>query len=233
MTGQAELEFGIVIPVMDYIIKWTPLHFASEMDSALRNVGAIGLEESLLLMAAAGLQPHAPAVSGIERCMTGQAELEFGIVIPVMDYIIKWTPLHFASENGHFAVAELLAAKGADLEAKDEYDRTPVHMAAYKGHMAVLEVLSRKGARLEETDKDGDTPLHLAASEGHLRRFLLLSLKVSPKPKNRRGKTPQDVLKKPSETKNSNMKIFRSISQTHIMEKWVESERGRLTSRGK
>ncbi|ROT74830.1 hypothetical protein C7M84_006659 [Penaeus vannamei] len=92
--------------------------------------------------------------------------------------------------------------------------------------MTALEVLERKGARLEETTTDGgDTPLHLAASEGHLHVvFLLLSLKVSPEPKNRRGKTPQDVLKRPSATPNCDMEIFRDISKTQIMEKWIESE---------
>ncbi|XP_069971349.1 ELKS/Rab6-interacting/CAST family member 1 isoform X1 [Penaeus vannamei] len=95
--------------------------------------------------------------------------------------------------------------------------------------MTALEVLERKGARLEETTTDGgDTPLHLAASEGHLHVvFLLLSLKVSPEPKNRRGKTPQDVLKRPSATTNCDMEIFRDISKTQIMEKWIESERER------
>ncbi|XP_069971263.1 uncharacterized protein [Penaeus vannamei] len=95
--------------------------------------------------------------------------------------------------------------------------------------MTALEVLERKGARLEETTTDGgDTPLHLAASEGHLHVvFLLLSLKVSPQPKNRRGKTPQDVLKRPSATTNCTMEIFRDISKTQIMEKWIESERER------
>ncbi|ROT74829.1 hypothetical protein C7M84_006658 [Penaeus vannamei] len=95
--------------------------------------------------------------------------------------------------------------------------------------MTALEVLERKGARLEETTTDGgDTPLHLAASEGHLHVvFLLLSLKVSPQPKNRRGKTPQDVLKRPSATPNCDMEIFRDISKTQIMEKWIESERER------
>ncbi|ROT74826.1 hypothetical protein C7M84_006655 [Penaeus vannamei] len=103
---------------------------------------------------------------------------------------------------------------------------TPAHIAAYNGQMTVLEVLSRKGARLEETNKGGDTPLHDAAREGHLHVvFLLLSLKVSPQPKNRRGETPQDVLKRPSATTNCDMEIFRDISKTQIMEKWIESER--------
>ena len=86
--------------------------------------------------------------------------------------------------------------------------------------MTALEVLERKGARLEETTTDGgDTPLHLAASEGHLHVvFLLLSLKVSPQPKNRRGETPQDVLKRHSPTPNCNMEIFRDISKVFARE---------------
>nr|XP_027207061.1 ankyrin repeat domain-containing protein 1-like [Penaeus vannamei] len=154
-------------------------------------------------MAAAGLQPHAPAgdaeplsastpqVSGIERCMTGQAELEFGIVIPVMDYIIKWTPLHFASENGHFAVAELLAAKGADLEAKDQYEWTPLHFASRYGHFAVAELLAAKGADLEAKAQYGATPLHFASFNGHFAVAELLAAKGADLgAKDDRGATP-------------------------------------------
>ena len=36
-----------------------------------------------------------------------------------------WTPLHFAADKGHVQVAELLLAKGADIEAKDKVGATP------------------------------------------------------------------------------------------------------------
>ncbi|XP_069971696.1 poly [ADP-ribose] polymerase tankyrase-2-like isoform X2 [Penaeus vannamei] len=142
-----------------------------------------------------------------------------------------FAPLHRAAQYGHVEVIKLLATKGADLNVKNIWGVTPAHSAAYFGQMTALEVLERKGARLEETTTDGgDTPLHLAASEGHLHVvFLLLSLKVSPEPKNRRGETPQDVLKRHSPTPNCNMEIFRDISKTQIMKKWMEIERNRST----
>jgi len=33
-----------------------------------------------------------------------------------------WTPLHFASNNGHLSVVEYLIAHGADINAKDKSD---------------------------------------------------------------------------------------------------------------
>jgi ankyrin repeat protein len=39
-----------------------------------------------------------------------------------------------AAENGHAAVVKLLLEKGAELETKDDYDRTPLLWAAKNGH---------------------------------------------------------------------------------------------------
>ena len=56
------------------------------------------------------------------------------------------TPLHFATFKGHKEIAELLIAKGADLNAKDKKGRTPLFGAAQDGQKEIAELLIAKGA---------------------------------------------------------------------------------------
>jgi len=59
--------------------------------------------------------------------------------------------------------SELLIAKGADINAKDEYGWTPLHYAAIKGQKEVVELLIAKGADINSKNQSGETPLHEAA----------------------------------------------------------------------
>ena len=99
------------------------------------------------------------------------------------------TPLHGAARGGREAVARLLLAKGASVNAvsavKVEYDwnesveylyggETPLHMAAGRGHEAVVRLLLDKGAVVDAVDSRNDMPLHQAARGGHLAVVQLL-----------------------------------------------------------
>ena len=80
------------------------------------------------------------------------------------------TRLHMAAANGHKAVAELLIARGADVNRKAESESrylslTPLQLAAAGGHAALLRLLLEKGARLEAPG-DTDSPLYLAIERG-------------------------------------------------------------------
>ncbi len=76
------------------------------------------------------------------------------------------TPLHCAVRYGHKEVAELLIAKGADVNAKDTRGRTPMHCAARYGHKEVAELLIAKGADINAKDTRGRTPIALAINQG-------------------------------------------------------------------
>ena len=77
------------------------------------------------------------------------------------------TPLHWATVNGHKEVAELLIAKGADVNAKAGIsEKTPLHEAASSGHKEVVELLIANGADVNAKKKFGRTPLHGAATKG-------------------------------------------------------------------
>ena len=77
------------------------------------------------------------------------------------------TPLHFAAALGHKDVAELLLAKGADVNAKAYNGFVPLHVAAAKGQKDLAELLLAKGADVNAKDNDGMTPLHWAARYGY------------------------------------------------------------------
>lgn len=72
----------------------------------------------------------------------------------------SWTALHHAAVSGHRDVVELLIAKGADIDVKDEWERTPLLLAIErKKKDGVAELLITKRADVNVMGQDGDTSL--------------------------------------------------------------------------
>ena len=70
------------------------------------------------------------------------------------------TPLHWTKTE---EIAELLIAKGADVNAKDDWSgSTPLHRAATFGYKEIAELLIAKGADVNARTGSGETPLDLA-----------------------------------------------------------------------
>ena len=72
------------------------------------------------------------------------------------------TPLDMAIRNQHTEIAELLIAKGTDVNAKSNRGYTPLHEASKNEKTEILELLIAKGADVNANDDDGDTPLDYA-----------------------------------------------------------------------
>ena len=72
---------------------------------------------------------------------------------------------HRAAQKGHKEITELLIAKGADVNAKEEDGWTPLHYAVYEGYKEIAELLIAKGADVNAKEEDGWTPLHDAATK--------------------------------------------------------------------
>ncbi|KAF8540866.1 ankyrin repeat-containing domain protein [Trichophaea hybrida] len=54
--------------------------------------------------------------------------------------------LHVAARAGSDDIVELLVRKGANIEAKDQYNHTPLHNASVRGNFSVIRVLVENGA---------------------------------------------------------------------------------------
>ena len=102
------------------------------------------------------------------------------------------TPLHCAARYGHKEVAQLLIAKGADINAKDTRGRTPIDLAMNQGRKEIAKLLLSKsadvslhtaayigdlqrvqkfidgGANVDANDQTGQTALHYAAKAGQI-----------------------------------------------------------------
>ncbi len=74
--------------------------------------------------------------------------------------------MYFPALYGHIAIAELLLAHGADINAGAGKE-TALHGAASFGQAAMAEWLLEHGAQVNLLDFDGKTPLRLAVESDH------------------------------------------------------------------
>ena len=109
------------------------------------------------------------------------------------------SPLHRAieadwnteSDTENLEIVELLINKGADVNAKDEYDDTPLHLSINRN---IYELLIAKGADVNAKNCSGCTPLHSIIYEDKDSVALLISNGADLNSINEDGKTPLDFL---------------------------------------
>lgn len=75
------------------------------------------------------------------------------------------TPLHMASENANFSIAETFLFFGANPNATDKENNTPLHYVLERESEEVAELLLEYGADPTFKNVDGISPLDLAQSQ--------------------------------------------------------------------
>jgi ankyrin repeat protein len=86
------------------------------------------------------------------------------------------TPLHLAATLSHKDIAELLLAKAAKIDERDnESGSTALHYAARFGNKNVAELLIARGADIDAKDKEGRTPLYIAVHHDYKVAELLIN----------------------------------------------------------
>ena len=106
-----------------------------------------------------------------------------------------YTPLHHAVRPGGRELAELLIARGADVNARSNTGRTPLHAAAHVDRATdVARLLIAHGAEVNATNDEGEIPLHEAARWARVENVeLLIAEGAEVNLKNQAGDTPLDA----------------------------------------
>jgi ankyrin repeat protein len=86
--------------------------------------------------------------------------------------------LHYTAATGDRKIAEMLIAKGVDLNARDGIGETPLHLAVRKGQEGVAELLISKGADINIQNNKGQTPLQMMADRAAIYQVLPQHRKV-------------------------------------------------------
>ena len=87
------------------------------------------------------------------------------------------------------ALMDWLIAQGADINVKDEYDRTPLHYHVQVNNVERVALLLERGADIEAQDKYKNTPLHFAEYNAEAAQ-LLIEKGADINAKDDRGNTP-------------------------------------------
>ena len=88
------------------------------------------------------------------------------------------TPLHIACQYSHLPIVRYLIEIGANIEAKDKYDKTPLHYACTTRHAPIIQYLVEKGANVLAEDKNKETPLQYVSKLGDIHLTILMTSKL-------------------------------------------------------
>lgn len=101
------------------------------------------------------------------------------------------TPLHLAVARGSLPLIKLLLDRGADIEAKDQFQYSPLLTTVQNRHLLAFLCLVQRGASLDTLDINGSTLVHWAAYMNDLEFLRMLrSFKVKLNHRNLLGQTP-------------------------------------------
>lgn len=78
------------------------------------------------------------------------------------------TALHYAAEQGHADIIDLLLQAGSFVNAMDFEGMTPLYLAAARGNRDAVQALVLSSANINLRATDKSTPLHSAASRGQI-----------------------------------------------------------------
>src|ERR1017187_725486 len=111
-------------------------------------------------------RPPARAIGNWWRCCWPRARTPNIATSPAPPAAEIGALLTESALKGQTDIADLLLAKGANVDARDKSGATPLHQAALKGNLAFATLLLQHGADVNARDRDGATPLHNAALNG-------------------------------------------------------------------
>uniref|UniRef100_T1J3B5 Protein kinase domain-containing protein n=1 Tax=Strigamia maritima TaxID=126957 RepID=T1J3B5_STRMM len=78
-----------------------------------------------------------------------------------------FSPLHWASKEGHTNLVELLIYRGARVNATNMGDDTALHLATAHGHREIVHKLLKNKADINAINEHGNTSLHYACFWGY------------------------------------------------------------------
>jgi ankyrin repeat protein len=145
------------------------------------------------LLAKAILAQH-PDLDAFEAAAAGDSARVSQEVATMPDFVERvhrmgWTPLHFAAFGGQTAIALLLLAHGAEVDAvsRNKFANTPLLVSLLTRQGDVARLLVARGANVNFKGAEGVTALHEAATGGDLDVVRLL-LDAGADPNARTGK---------------------------------------------
>jgi len=112
------------------------------------------------------------------RLKAVQGYLDAGGDVNCRDEKMNWSLLHFAAEDCNPEIVRLLAARGADMNARDKDGWTPLHWAVESdidaaqqearraSELPTVKTLIELGADTTVKAMDGSTPRDIAAAYG-------------------------------------------------------------------
>ena len=93
---------------------------------------------------------------------------DLNVVLNSRNKVTDSTPLHIATEGGHFDVVKKLLDAGASAADENKAGLTPIHIAAKFGHTELIDKFHKSNVNLRQLSrKTGLTALHIAAYYGN------------------------------------------------------------------
>ncbi|XP_061292439.1 ankyrin repeat domain-containing protein 16 isoform X5 [Bos javanicus] len=143
----------------------TPLHTAGVVQTCgMPPTACVSAEDSLGAQAI-----HRAAVTGQDEAIRFLVS-ELGVDVDARAGSTHLTALHFAAKEGHVSTVQTLLSLGADINSKDERNRSALHLACAGQHAACVQFLLSSGLQ-DSPDVTGTLAQHLTRSPNVLQCF--------------------------------------------------------------